>query len=577
MSKIFISYSRVDTAFVERFIKRLRLAYPRFSIWYDQSTEGLIGGDDWWESILKGIAESDLFIYILSNESVQSEYCQAEFTEARRLQKRIITIQARDKTRLTEPLASIQLIDMKNGADDPEGFDRVVAAINSQSLPTKKRRAKWQPATPKPGKETPPARTADAPEVETPPLKVPAPEQEVSQDISKERNSQVVSVSSSVDVPSLRQPLERKPPEETPPVPTPIPVIPSQVAYAAEIPERKQGRDPLTMLQIVIAVATLVVTLIAAFVGIAPWLIERTENGNATQTALAVAAQNTPAPSDTVIAPTATLTETPTSTNIATSNPTVDIAASRTVIAEYIAQTALFNDIATEAQKTLSARQTELYHSGETATAALWTPTPSMTFTLTSTPTNTATPIPTFTLTPEPTFTPTVTPTLDLSVTTVELIEGNGRVFVEVVDGEEYLEFQTKLCNTAAFEVEGVEELTDYPGFENWLTSTACADFDAEAPVYSWYAGALYCRWFAAREKLAWGRLPYYPEWQTHVEANLLEISSNEAQFEWLEESEMPSENSYPLVQLSNPPALSRAVGDVPFRDRNGLFRCVFG
>jgi hypothetical protein len=176
--KLFISYSRIDTAFVERLMKRIQQAFPQLTLWHDQSPHGLIGGDNWWDEILRAIAESDVFVYVLSNESVKSLYCQAEFTEARRLQKRIITIQARDKTELTDELDDIQFIDMKNGPDDPDALPGLFAAITKQLGLSKHSRPLWKPATPKPRKEVPPTRAADAPEVETPPLERPTAELE---------------------------------------------------------------------------------------------------------------------------------------------------------------------------------------------------------------------------------------------------------------------------------------------------------------------------------------------------------------------------------------------------------------
>jgi len=179
MSQIFISYSRVDTAFVEIFIRRLQRAFPDLKIWHDQAPHGLIGGGNWWDDILSAIAASDVFIYILSNESVNSLYCQAEFTEARRLQKRIITVQARDKTELTDDLDDIQLINMKDGIDHSEVFASLVAAVNlrlREAQKYRKARPLWKSATPKPQKETPPDRDDDTPEVETPPLACPPAE-----------------------------------------------------------------------------------------------------------------------------------------------------------------------------------------------------------------------------------------------------------------------------------------------------------------------------------------------------------------------------------------------------------------
>jgi hypothetical protein len=181
MPQVFVSYSRVDTQFVELFIRRLQRAFPDLTIWYDRAPHGLIGGGNWWNDILAAIAASDVFIYILSNESVNSLYCQAEFTEARRLQKRIITVQARDRTELTNDLVDIQFINMKDGVDDAEALAGLVAAVNLRLREAEKHRNArplWKPATPKPKKETPPTRTAASPEVVTPPLEKPGAERE---------------------------------------------------------------------------------------------------------------------------------------------------------------------------------------------------------------------------------------------------------------------------------------------------------------------------------------------------------------------------------------------------------------
>jgi formylglycine-generating enzyme required for sulfatase activity len=181
MSQVFISYSRIDAAFVELFIRRLQRAFPDLKIWHDQAPHGLIGGGNWWNDILTAIAAADVFIYILSNESVNSLYCQAEFTEARRLQKRIITVQARDRTELTDDLDDIQFIDMKDGVDYAEAFASLVAAVNlrlRESLKYRNTRPLWKPATPKPQKEQLPTRSVDATDVETPPLEKPTAEQE---------------------------------------------------------------------------------------------------------------------------------------------------------------------------------------------------------------------------------------------------------------------------------------------------------------------------------------------------------------------------------------------------------------
>ncbi|MEO0565004.1 MAG: toll/interleukin-1 receptor domain-containing protein, partial [Chloroflexota bacterium] len=156
-------------------VDRLRRMYDPGDVWYD---DGLHGGDLWWEEILDQIAAADIFIYVLSNESVQSDYCQAEFTEARRLQKAIITVQARDRTRLTDRLKDIHYINMTNGVTDGDALTDLYRSIDKQSRNIRRRRPLWAGRTPKPGSVEEKPRPADAPEVETPTLQLPKVEQE---------------------------------------------------------------------------------------------------------------------------------------------------------------------------------------------------------------------------------------------------------------------------------------------------------------------------------------------------------------------------------------------------------------
>ena len=174
MARIFISYSRVDLQFAQQLYELLQRMRPSWHIWYDQAPDGLLGGDSWWDEILSAIAQSDIFIYVLSNESVQSKYCQAEFEEARRLQKRIITIQARDRTKIQGNLADIQFIDIKNGVNDGVAVAQLSGALDRQASRIKKQRPLWRTPTPKPADEpTPTPRPDDAPDIDTPTIHIP--------------------------------------------------------------------------------------------------------------------------------------------------------------------------------------------------------------------------------------------------------------------------------------------------------------------------------------------------------------------------------------------------------------------
>ncbi len=167
MVKLFISYSRVDTPFTELLVDRLRRVYGLPNVWYDDE---LHGGQRWWKTILEQIAACDVFVYLLSNESVTSPYCQAEFAEALRLQKPVVTVQIRDKTRLSDDLNEIQYVDMKRGLND-DNLARLIRAINELAALPKKRRALSSRLTPLPS--IPESEDADAvarADIETPAL-----------------------------------------------------------------------------------------------------------------------------------------------------------------------------------------------------------------------------------------------------------------------------------------------------------------------------------------------------------------------------------------------------------------------
>ena len=174
MPQLFVSYSRVDLEFTERLVEHLRRVYGLPNVWYDDE---LHGGVRWWQAITTQIGECDVFIYLLSNESVTSPYCKAEFTEAKRLQKPIVTAQIRDKTRMSDDLSEIQYVDMKRGMN-ADTLARLIRAINEQAALPKKRRALWTPLTPMPVVPThEEAGDSSRRDVETPTLevKVPAP------------------------------------------------------------------------------------------------------------------------------------------------------------------------------------------------------------------------------------------------------------------------------------------------------------------------------------------------------------------------------------------------------------------
>ncbi|HEX2905904.1 MAG TPA: SUMF1/EgtB/PvdO family nonheme iron enzyme [Phototrophicaceae bacterium] len=89
MAQIFISYSRTDRSFLDSFVPLIRRVYGNDCLWYD---DDIHGGADWWETIIAEIGQCRLFVYLISNEAIESSYCQAELREALRLGKPILPV-----------------------------------------------------------------------------------------------------------------------------------------------------------------------------------------------------------------------------------------------------------------------------------------------------------------------------------------------------------------------------------------------------------------------------------------------------------------------------------------------------
>lgn len=126
MTRIFISYSRVDRSFVDQVIQYLERVFE--DVWFDKR---LLGGQDWWKEILEQIKLCDVFIYLISRESVESTYCQAEFKEAQRLKKPILPICIRTQpVVIPEELRDLQIVDMIGGVT-AENITELYAAVGN--------------------------------------------------------------------------------------------------------------------------------------------------------------------------------------------------------------------------------------------------------------------------------------------------------------------------------------------------------------------------------------------------------------------------------------------------------------
>jgi len=103
--KIFVSYARVDKPYCIRIIETLHA----HDVWYDQR---LYAGQDWWKEILRRLDWCEVFIYLLSPDSVASLYCRRELEIALRLKRDIIPVLINRETVLPETMKEWQYVDL---------------------------------------------------------------------------------------------------------------------------------------------------------------------------------------------------------------------------------------------------------------------------------------------------------------------------------------------------------------------------------------------------------------------------------------------------------------------------------
>jgi hypothetical protein len=88
----FISYSRVDSNFVDKLEADLRVR--GIQTWVDRSK--LEGGQDWAHEIENAITRHDIFILVMSPDAMSSDYVRMEYQIAFRLKKRFLPIAYRE-------------------------------------------------------------------------------------------------------------------------------------------------------------------------------------------------------------------------------------------------------------------------------------------------------------------------------------------------------------------------------------------------------------------------------------------------------------------------------------------------
>ena len=124
MTQVFLSYSEKERAFMEKLANTLRR--ESFTVWTNKTD--IHSGEDFVEAIYRGIEEADNVVYLMSEASLQSPYCQQELTHALSQEKRIIPllIQDLDMEQIPPELRFLQFINFT----DHEEEDKYCAAAS---------------------------------------------------------------------------------------------------------------------------------------------------------------------------------------------------------------------------------------------------------------------------------------------------------------------------------------------------------------------------------------------------------------------------------------------------------------
>ncbi|MBZ0282318.1 MAG: toll/interleukin-1 receptor domain-containing protein [Anaerolineae bacterium] len=127
MTSVFISYSRKDMMFARQLV--ISLQANHVAVWFDQND--IIGGHNWRKSIEDGITQTEVFVLIMTLNSLASDYCRQEYEYALQNNKPILPIYAAACNPNWLGLGSIHRIDFVK-KDFTTAFGEVLRALQNQ-------------------------------------------------------------------------------------------------------------------------------------------------------------------------------------------------------------------------------------------------------------------------------------------------------------------------------------------------------------------------------------------------------------------------------------------------------------
>jgi tetratricopeptide (TPR) repeat protein len=131
---VFISYSRRDSEFARCLLEALK--GENRDTWVDW--QSIQAAEDFWQAIVTGIEAANSFIFVISPDSIASQYCNQEVDHAVLHKKRLIPVVCRSVSPETvhSALRSLDWIFFRDGEFD-SAFARLVKAIDTDPLHTR--------------------------------------------------------------------------------------------------------------------------------------------------------------------------------------------------------------------------------------------------------------------------------------------------------------------------------------------------------------------------------------------------------------------------------------------------------
>lgn len=128
--QLFITYAHESLIEVQELVEVLTVG--GHAAWFDNQ---LLPGQDWKQELREAIQRCDAYLYALSKDAVDSEWCQWEFATAVRLQKAVIPVLLEPDVPVPRSLQDLQFADFTQGIAPKEIAKLMGALASMQRLP----------------------------------------------------------------------------------------------------------------------------------------------------------------------------------------------------------------------------------------------------------------------------------------------------------------------------------------------------------------------------------------------------------------------------------------------------------